>query len=473
LEKGAFKMAAIRQRGKNSYEITVSCGYRDGKKITQSKTIKIDEGASEKVTKKLLDNAARDFEREVENGTFLDGGKITFGEFAAKWLTDYAEPNLQPKTVARYRDLLKRILPAISHIKMMKLQPTHIMQFLKNLSEDGMRIDYKYTIIPNNVGLLADTGKVAELAGLNKRTIKSIACGKTTDAASVKKICMALNVKEKSLFTPVDSGKPLSDKTISEHHKLISSILTKAVYWQVINSNPAERVEPPKVAHKESEWYNLKELSKMMEALEQEPLKYQAMLNIVVYCGLRLGELSVLEWADIDYSERTIKISKQLQYLPGKGIYELDTTKTQSGMRTIPIPDSLIVLLKRYWKWQAEERLKMGDRWHDHGKLFTKENGEPIFPDTPSQWFRKFRKRHGLPALSFHGIRHTNASVMIAQGVDIPTVSKRLGHADINVTLRRYTHAIEENNRGATDAITQALNRGKRGGTGDEINHIG
>jgi len=148
-----------------------------------------------------------------------------------------------------------------------------------------------------------------------------------------------------------------------------------------------------------------------------------------------------------------------LQYLSGIGIFELDSAKTKAGNRSIPIPDSLISMLRQYWKWQAQERMKMGDRWVDHNKLFTKNNGEPIFPDTPSQWFRRFRKRHNLPDLPFHGIRHTNASVMMAEGVDVATVSKRLGHADINVTLRRYGHAIKEKDRGATDTLSRTLNR--------------
>ena len=110
----------------------------------------------------------------------------------------------------------------------------------------------------------------------------------------------------------------------------------------------------------------------------------------------------------------------------------------------------------------------MGDRWVDHNKLFTKENGEPIFPSTPSLWFRRFRKRHNLPDLPFHGIRHTNASIMLGEGVDVATVSRRLGHADINVTLRRYGHAIEENNRKGTEAIVRAIKREKNCGVDND-----
>ena len=454
-------MASISKRGKNSYEIVVSCGYPNGKRNKSRRTVQLDEGLTERQRQKLLDDMARDFEREVKTGSYLDAGKVTFEEFSQQWLANHADINLRPKTVARYRDLLRRILPAIGHIKLMRLQPTHLIQFYKNLAEDGMRIDYKYTLNQDGYTHLSNVHEIACLSGLNVRTIKGLLKGNKTNAASAMKVSNALNISVNHLFVTVDKGKPLSDKTISEHHKLISSILTKAVYWQVITSNPAERVEPPKVESKESEWYNLKDIDLLLDALEGEPLKYQVMLNIVLYTGIRLGELSVLEWSDIDYGERAIKISKQLQYLSDRGIFEVSGAKTTKGNRSIPIPDELVLLLRKYAEWQTQERLKLGSRWVEHNKLFTKKNGAPIFPNTPSQWFRKFRKRHNLPNLPFHGIRHTFASLLLSERVDVATVSKLLGHADINVTLRRYGHAIQEKARGATETLTRTLSQRK------------
>lgn len=454
-------MASIIKRGQNSYRIIVSCGYRNGQKVTQQKTVKLEEGLTDKQAKKQLDILAMEFEKEIQNGTYLDAGKITFAEFADRWLTDYADINLRPKTVARYRDILKRINQAIGHIKLMKLQPTHLMQFYKNLSECGMRIDYKYTIIPDKKELLSDTQKAATLSGLNYRTIKSILNGNPTNTDSVGKICKALNIHTKDLFVPININKPLSSKTISDHHKLISSILTKAVYWQVITSNPAERVEPPKVVQKESGSYSLEELDIMLDLLDKEPLKYQVMINIALYTGVRLGELAVLEWSDIDFDNKTLNISKQLQYLPDRGVFEVDEAKSRSGNRNIYISDDLITLLQTYYEWQDELRQKMGDKWIEHNKLFTKENGEPIFPSTPSSWFRKFRRKHNLPDIPFHGIRHTHASVLLAENVDITSISKRLGHADINITLRRYGHEVKEKSREAADTMAQVLKRDK------------
>jgi integrase len=168
-----------------------------------------------------------------------------------------------------------------------------------------------------------------------------------------------------------------------------------------------------------------------------------------------------LEWSDVDFDKETVSISKQLQYLPEFGIYEMESAKTDSGNRIISIPIELIELLREYKIWQDEEKSKWGDKWVETNKLFTKENGESIHPHTPSQWFNKFIKRHNLPPLTFHQIRHTNASLLIGQGVDAATVSKRLGHANVAVTLKTYTHAIKEHDREAADKLGNLIKKKK------------
>jgi len=116
-------------------------------------------------------------------------------------------------------------------------------------------------------------------------------------------------------------------------------------------------------------------------------------------------------------------------------------------------------LLREYRAWQNEEKAKWGNKWIDSAKLFTKENGKPIHPHTPSQWFNRFVTKHNLPPMTFHQLRHTNASLLISQGVDVATVSSRLGHADKSITLKLYTHAIKELDKEAADKLGNLLNK--------------
>ena len=193
--------------------------------------------------------------------------------------------------------------------------------------------------------------------------------------------------------------------------------------------------------------------------LENEPIKYKVMVYIAIFGGLRVGELCNLEWSDIDFDKETITVSDQLQYLPEFGIYEVESTKSDSSNRTISISSTLIELLKEYKKWQDDEKEKLGDIWIDLNKLFTQETGKPIFPDTPSKWLKNFTKRNNLKMITFHQLRHTNASILIGEGVDVATVSGRLGHADKSITLKIYAHALRQYDREAADKLQDVIKK--------------
>ena len=118
----------------------------------------------------------------------------------------------------------------------------------------------------------------------------------------------------------------------------------------------------------------------------------------------------------------------------------------------------MVKLLRLYKIEQSKHRLSMGDQWQDSGKVFTASNGAPMFPDAISSWFRKFIKRHNLPDAHIHTLRHVSATLLIAGGVDIATVSGRLGHANKSTTLNIYTHAIQSADAAAAEKLQNILN---------------
>ena len=136
-------MATIRKRG-NNYQIRVSCGYNsNGEQIIKSMTYKPLPNMTFKQIQKELDRQAVLFEEKCLTGTYLDGN-IKLCDFIEKWLEDYAEKQLKSKTVARYKELIKRILPALGHLRLDRIQPHHLLEFYNNLAEDGIRADIKY-----------------------------------------------------------------------------------------------------------------------------------------------------------------------------------------------------------------------------------------------------------------------------------------------------------------------------------------
>lgn len=114
-------------------------------------------------------------------------------------------------------------------------------------------------------------------------------------------------------------------------------------------------------------------------------------------------------------------------------------------------------MLKDYKAWQAQRRLLLGDCWEDHGRLFTTATGAPIHPDTISGWFADFIKRHKLPHVTLHSLRHTNATLMINSHVPLTTIAARLGHANPTTTAKIYTHAIKTADAVAAEQLNDIL----------------
>jgi integrase len=194
-------------------------------------------------------------------------------------------------------------------------------------------------------------------------------------------------------------------------------------------------------------------------------IQYKTMVLLLLYSGVRRGELCGLEWNDIDLEDHLISICRTSQYLPGKGIYEKGT-KTASSVRTIKLPSVAIELLREYRKWQTIQRLAVGDQWEDNGRVYTSWNGKPAHPDTLTAWFEDFIKKTDLPQIHIHSLRHTNATLMIAGGEDLRTVSQRLGHSQTSTTTNIYAHAIQSADAKAADTLENILdpfkNRAKK-----------
>lgn len=135
-------------------------------------------------------------------------------------------------------------------------------------------------------------------------------------------------------------------------------------------------------------------------------------------------------------------------------------TIQSSSKRVIKVPDQALSLLKEYKKAQGAEKMELGSKWDEHGKIFTQWNGKPIHPDSVTGWFRDFIHRNNLPYVSIHSLRHTNATLLIASGVDLRTVSKRLGHANMTTTGNIYTHAIQTADERAAEVLGDILSPG-------------
>ena len=389
---------SIEKRGKNSYRLSCLAGYNlQGKPIKKTKTVH--------GTKKEAEIELAKFVADVQNGMVIEGKSLKFSEFTEIWKRDYGSKELAPSTYKRYCRMLEtRLLPYFGHFYVNKIKPTDIMQFYDLLSKDTQLVRKK-----DNDG---------------NKTLK-----------------------------------PLSGKTILEHHRLLRAMLHKAVYWQVIVSNPAERVQPPKAKKPKRKYYDDDQCKILLENLEQlneEQIKYKTAIILTVFTGVRLGELMGLEWNDIDFRNGIVSINRSSQYLADTGVFT-KVPKTESSIREVAIPDFVISLLEEYKLWYEEQKSLYGELWINSNRLFVQADGKPMHPSTISKWFVKFIGQIGLPVINFHGLRHTNATLLIAQNIDVAVVAARLGHAQITTTFNFYVHPIIAHNKKAGFALENLL----------------
>ena len=438
-------MANIEARSENTYRIVVSDGYDgNGKKLRKYKTVTLPEDMTERQREKELNKLAVLFEKEVEDGTYLDGSKMTFSALAQKWLKEYAEKQLSPSTLEPYRMRLNsRVLPAIGHIKLAKLQPHHLLEFYNILREDNIRLDVHHTptkaLLTRFEGMT--TPEIVKLSGVTFKTAQRIRNGGSTNRTTANKICAALNADVDKMFT-CDSEKKLSEKTIRLHHGLISTILSTAVNWNLINSNPAERVKFSKMPKYKPDYYDEQQVAALLSALADEPIRYKTMIYLTIDTGMRTGEITGLKWSDVDFDNGTVTVNRQRRYVKGQGVYVCEP-KTDNGFRTITLSTTAESMLRQYKNRQIEDFFKLGIGWNADRYVFLHEDGTPLYPHRPYTWFTEFLKRHNLPKITYHQLRHTNASLLISAGVDVVTLSGRLGHGDKNITLNTYSHVIK------------------------------
>ena len=425
-------MASIRKRG-NTYQVTVSNG-RDssGKQIIETATFIPDPQKTDKQNQKALEKFVFEFEEKVKSGKYLDGEKITFKDFVDIWFADYGNTHLEQASIQLYKHLLyKHIIPEIGHLKLSKILPAHL-----------------------------------------------------------NKLYNTLNTERKD-------GKPggYAPKTIKHVHNTISGIYASAVKWNIVTDNPCDRVEPPRMAptRDKLKYFTLEQTELFLSLLDKEytttckahdriddtgksyhvadysetrsiPLQFRLFYQMALFCGLRRGELVALEWSDLDFTDNSVSITKSTACVGGKPVTK--TTKTNSSIRKISVPASVMALAKKYKKEQMQYRLAIGSQWEGENHIFIQWNGKQMHPDTPYKTFKKIIKRYNatvkneaekLPDIPLHGLRHTSATLLISQNVDVKTVSNRLGHAQTSTTMDIYSHALKKMDEQAAVVLDDLL----------------
>jgi integrase len=253
-------------------------------------------------------------------------------------------------------------------------------------------------------------------------------------------------------------AKKVAPQTVRNAHARLHKALAVTVKQRYLMRNVADDVELPRVRPRPITPLDIEQATTLLDAVDGH--RWAPLYRLAINLGLREGELLGLTWDAIDFKTKTIRVYQQLQRVDGA--FLLQTTKTKAGERTLRLDDDLLGILRAHEKNQAEERRVCGPAWKDRLDLvFVSETGAPIHVLCLRAHFKQSLHRAGLPSMRFHDLRHTAATLMLADGVPIVTVSKILGHSSAAVTATIYAHALDSSKASAIGALSQRLRREK------------
>lgn len=229
----------------------------------------------------------------------------------------------------------------------------------------------------------------------------------------------------------------LSRRTVEYTHAILRRALRRAVKLRLIPTDPTEGVDAPRAEQKEKRVLMPDQLEKLVQALADDPLGPFYYLALVT--GARRGELIALRWEDIDWENRTMTIRRAATVVNKQ--VRFDAPKSRHSQRPILLTEEAIAVLRRHRVAQAEQKLRLGPLYDDHGLVFPRMNGRPQEPSQVSKHFRLLLRKAGLPPLRLHDLRHTNATLMFALNTHPKLAASRLGNT-VPVAMETYTHTV-------------------------------
>ena len=257
--------------------------------------------------------------------------------------------------------------------------------------------------------------------------------------------------------------KRVSATTVIHYHALIHKALKYAVKIDLIDVNPADNVERPKREHFEAGFYSTKEMDRLFEVSKGTKLEIPILLG--AFYGLRRSEVIGLKWNAIDFEQNTITIKHTVTSCNINGrikIVESDTTKTKSSLRTLPLVPFVKERLLALKDEQEKNRQLCGRSYNKKyvDYVCVNEVGNLIKPNYVSEFFPKLLEKNGLRRIRFHDLRHSCASLMLANGVPMKQIQEWLGHSDFSTTANIYAHLDSSSKLNSANALMDCLGKG-------------
>jgi integrase len=365
----------------------------------------------------------------VKKGRIDEPSKQTFGEWLTFWLNEVEKPKIEESTYDFYEGLIRvHIKPKLGLIPLKELQPETLQRFFNQ-----------------------------------KRTEKKLSQKKDI----------------KGNYIPTD--KPISSRTVKGIADIVTMALNKAVGMRKIPENPLIGLDRIKHKNPEVKYMTSEQVIEFLEKVRYDP--WYALFVTDLGTGLRRGEIAALKWDNVDLENKIIrvensrvKVNTYAEEGPKSKIITKDT-KTEKGKRTVPLPDDVVIALKKWkqmqiqdmWAWEQkrlkEQALQKAKPWkkpkrkhprpvyQKSGYVFTHEDGRPVTPGYLSKYFLKLMKKHGYEGLTFHKQRHSYVSMLLEAGTDMKVIQENLGDATLKIVADTYAHVAEKLKRQAANKL--------------------
>ena len=381
------------------YRITVSCGRDEaGKQILCTTTFVPPKGLTEKQEQKAVIEFAEKYERRIKGGASANYNKMTFKSFCFDLYYKNHLETLKVKTANGYRAVIeKRLIPYFGNMRIKNITPLDVRGWLASLErKDGQ-------------------------------------------------------------------DKALSRNSTGSWFRTLSALLGKAYEWEIIDENPCKRVKSPSDSQPDVEALQLSDVQKICDKIpEYDDIRVRTFILLILNTGIREAEAAGLEWRDINFDDCILSIRRTSQYIPGRGMVE-STPKSKTSVRDIPISQDVVNELIKYKIWQRDIIKELGELYEgnpgEEARLFTSWTGLPIYDSTLRKWLTKFLKWCEVPRVTVHGLRHTFASLLIANGTDARTAAALMGHSSPALVMNVYANAQDEAKKRAVKNLSSLYKR--------------
>jgi integrase len=245
----------------------------------------------------------------------------------------------------------------------------------------------------------------------------------------------------------------LLPNTIRLIHTMLFTASKDAVKWKRMSRNPCKDATPPRQEDHTMAFLTHEQAKNLMEAASATPL--ECLITLAITTGMRRGEILALRWSDIDWQKMTVTVRHTVSYIRvgDKHAFFETEPKTASSNRTISLPQFVIHALKSHRSNQLQVRLKAGDQWNEKNIVFSTKRGDFYNIATLQRQFGNLLVKAGLPHMRFHDLRHSAATILLSMGVNIKVIQELLGHSNVGITLRVYSHVLPTMHREAMEGL--------------------